>query len=243
MATGEFKEDQIYNWTYTDEQRARENWDASLGKNPYLILPKIQLLTYQLPDRIRDIAIRGDQDGFSLNEFFKAEEVKESGSLIKKYVFKHQKEVQMWLNILRGQEKIVDETYQNVNIPLPYTDARFLSNLNHTFWFLPSVASCKAMAELLRERQNNFYGEYEILVCAGTEAGIGEKALEPVKKAIGNGLKTKSITLSCGKLTTGVSVPQWGGIFFLRDTTSPETYFQAGFRVQTPWYLAGLEGI
>ena len=238
IATGEFLEDQIYNWTYADEQRAKQNWDKSKGSNPYEILPQIQLLTYELPDKIREIAMKGENDGFSLNEFFRAE--LKNGI----YNFIHTKEVQMWLNMIRGNELISKNIpgQENSTPPLPYQDIRLVGSLNHTFWFLPSVASCNAMGELLKQRQNVFYQGYEIIVCAGTQAGIGEAAFQNVKNKIGTGFKTKTITLSCGKLTTGVSVPQWNGIFFLRDTTSPETYFQAGFRVQTPWYINGVEG-
>jgi len=106
-----------------------------------------------------------------------------------------------------------------------------------TFWFLPSVASCHAMKNLLEQRQNKFFHEYEVLVAAGTGAGIGVEALPPVFDAMDNPLETKTITLSCGKLTTGVTVKPWTGIFMLRNSSTPETYFQVAFRVQTPWTI------
>jgi hypothetical protein len=87
-----------------------------------------------------------------------------------------------------------------------------------------------------------FYKEYKVIVCAGNEAGMGVDALEPVRRAIGKGFDTKTITLSCGKLTTGVTVPEWGGIFMLRNTSSPETYFQSAFRVQSPWTVKNPDG-
>jgi hypothetical protein len=89
----------------------------------------------------------------------------------------------------------------------------------------------------LEKRQNKFYQDYDFIVAAGTSAGIGVEALPPILKAMDNPLKTKTITLSCGKLTTGVSVKPWTGIFMLRNSSSPETYFQAAFRVQTPWTI------
>ncbi len=95
------------------------------------------------------------------------------------------------------------------------------------------------MNNLIQQRQNKFYQDYQIIVAAGSDAGIGVSALPPVKNAMANPLKTKTITLSCGKLTTGVSVAPWTGIFMLRNSSSPETYFQAAFRVQTPWVLRG----
>ena len=99
------------------------------------------------------------------------------------------------------------------------------------------------MRNLLAERQNRFYHDYKVVLAAGTKAGIGIEALPPVLKAIGNPMESKSITLSCGKLTTGVSVKPWSGIFMLRNSSSPETYFQAAFRVQTPWTVRNADGL
>ena len=118
---------------------------------------------------------------------------------------------------------------------MPYSDTRLLNVLSHTLWFMPNVASCYAMANLLAQRQNSFYHDYKVNVCAGTQAGIGVSALEPVRRSMGDPLETKTITLSCGKLTTGVTIKPWTGIFMLRNLSSPETYFQAAFRVQSPW--------
>lgn len=98
------------------------------------------------------------------------------------------------------------------------------------------------MANLLADRKNTFYHDYRINVCAGTEAGIGAAALEPVQRSMGDPLETKTITLSCGKLTTGVTVKPWTGIFMLRNLSSPETYFQAAFRVQSPWEVTTDKG-
>jgi hypothetical protein len=98
------------------------------------------------------------------------------------------------------------------------------------------------MANLLSERQNIFWREYEVVVAAGASAGIGLDALPPVRKVIGSGFSTKTITLSCGKLTTGVTVPQWSSILMLRNLKSPESYFQAAFRVQSPWSVKNPHG-
>jgi len=200
-------------------------------------------MTYQLPEKIREIALKSDQNEFSLNEFFKAKQVSDDGKI--SYVFEHETQVQQWLNIIRGQDQIFSPIagQDNIKPPIPFEDVRLLSYLNHTFWFLPSVASCKAMAEMLARKNNVFYHDYVVKVAAGTEAGIGLGALKPVKEAIGNGINTKTITLSCGKLTTGVTIEPWSGIFLLRDTTSPETYFQAAFRVQSPWFLKNSDGL
>ena len=127
--------------------------------------------------------------------------------------------------------------------PFPFSDVRLLSVLSHTFWFLPSVASCYAMRNLMGKRQNSFYHSYEIIVAAGKKAGIGAAALPPVLKKMDDPLKTKTITLSCGKLTTGITVRPWTGIFMLRNSSSPETYFQAAFRVQSPWAVKNPDGL
>jgi hypothetical protein len=99
------------------------------------------------------------------------------------------------------------------------------------------------MANLLAKKQNKFYQDYKVVVAAGNQAGLGVEALPPVYAAMGDPLKTKTITLSCGKLTTGVSVKPWGGIFMLRNSSSPETYFQAAFRVQTPWTIKNPDSV
>ena len=231
--SGEFIEEQIFNWTYSDEQRAKENWIGE--NNPYAALPRMVMLTYQLPESIRKIALQGEYDGFDLNIFFSAE-----GEGWKAR-FKYEDEVQKWLDLIRGSssETAVDNLKMGAKKPpLPFSHAPLLKVLNHTFWFLPTVASCNAMGSLLKQRQNKFYHDYSVVVAAGTQAGIGIEALPPVFDAMtDNPLESKTITLSCGKLTTGVSVKPWTGIFMLRNSSSPETYFQAAFRVQTPWVI------
>jgi hypothetical protein len=107
---------------------------------------------------------------------------------------------------------------------------------------MPNVAACHAMANLLAEKHNVFWHDYDVVVAAGASAGIGLDALPPVRKAIGSGFDTKTITLSCGKLTTGVTVPQWSSILMLRNLKSPESYFQAAFRVQSPWTIKNPNG-
>jgi hypothetical protein len=240
LATGEFIEEQIFNWTYTDEQRTKEEFAAkNPGKwNPYGALPQMRLLTYQMPDELLTVASAGEFNEFDLNEFFAATGTGKHAQ------FKHKRDVQKWLDIIRGQyaPKIVDGLRTGSPPPFPYSDVRLLPYLQHSFWFLPNVATCQAMANLLAEKHNVFWHEYEVLVVAGASAGIGLDALPPVRKAIGSGFTTKTITLSCGKLTTGVTVPQWSSILMLRNLKSPETYFQASFRVQSPWSIKNPNG-
>ncbi len=232
LNSGEFIEEQIYNWTYSDEQRSKAEWKGD--NNPYAALPRMVMLTYKIPDSIQQIAKQGEFDEFDLNVFFAAE-----GKGTEAH-FKYEDYVQKWLDLIRGSylETTVDELKLGAEKPpMPYSDTRLLNVLSHTLWFLPNVASCEAMANLLAQRQNAFYHDYKVLVCAGTQAGIGVAALQPVRDAMGDPLETKTITLSCGKLTTGVTIKPWTGIFMLRNLSSPETYFQAAFRVQSPWEI------
>ena len=243
MANGEFLEDQIYTWTYADEQRAKENWKGS-GNNPYKALPKMMLMSYVLPPDIRSIAESTDENEFDLSEFFSAKTyVDDKGTTVHEY--KHESDVQKWLNLIRGQHL----PFQNrtdghqSKPPIPFDDIRLLGALRHTLWYLPSVASCRAMGELLKDPANAFFHSYEVIVAAGENAGIGVKALEPVRRAItNNGTETRSITLTCSKLNTGVTVPEWTGILMLSNLSSPETYFQTAFRVQSPWTKKIIDG-
>ena len=240
LATGEFIEEQIYNWTYTDEQRAKEEYATShAGRwNPYGALPQMRLLTYQMPDELLAIASAGEFDEFDLNEFFAATGAGKAAR------FKHKDEVQKWLDIIRGAyiPKAVEHLKVGTKPPFPYSDSRLLPYLQHSFWFLPNVAACHAMANLLYEKHNTFWHDYTVIAAAGTSAGIGLEALPPVRHAIGSGFDTKTITVSCGKLTTGVTVPQWSSILMLRNLRSPETYFQAAFRVQSAWSIKNPNG-
>ena len=237
IASGEFIEEQIFNWTYSDEQRAKRDWEGE--DNPYACLPRMVLMTYQLPDAIREIAMQGEFDEFDLNVFFSAEGV---GGKAK---FKYEGEVQKWLDLIRGALQAA--TVDNLKLgakkpPMPYSDVRLLNLLSHTFWFLSSVAACHAMRNLLTKKQNRFYHDYQIVVAAGSAAGIGVAALPPVLDAMDDPLQSKTITLSCMKLTTGVTVRPWSGIFMLRNASTPETYFQAAFRVQSPWTVSNPDG-
>ena len=240
LATGEFIEEQIFNWTYTDEQRAKAAFAPThpAKRNPYAALPQMRLLTYQMPDELLAIASGGEFDEFDLNAFFEATG---TGDVAE---FKHKSDVQKWLDIIRGgyASQSAELLKTGSRPPFPYSDVRLLPYLQHSFWFLPNVAACQAMANLLAERHNTFWLGYQVVNAAGAAAGIGLEALPPVRKAIGSGFDTKTITLSCGKLTTGVTVAQWSAILMLRNLKSPESYFQAAFRVQSPWSIKNPNG-
>lgn len=240
LASGEFIEEQIFNWTYTDEQCAKEDFAIAHPDklNPYGALPQMRLLTYQMPEELLAIASMGEFDEFDLNEFFAAIG---SGKSAK---FKHKDEVQKWLDIIRGQYsgQIVTSLKTGTKPPFPYADVRLLPYLQHSLWSLPRVASCDAMANLLAEKYNVFWHNYTVANLAEPSVGVGLAALPPVKMAIGNGFDTKTITLTVGKLTTGVTIPQWSSILMLRNLKSPETYFQAAFRVQSSWAIKNPNG-
>lgn len=248
LATGEFMENQIFNWTYQDEQAAKANFESRISngenskfkiqnsklQNPYLEMPTMVMMTYQMPQDLGAMIEQWDMDGFDLNEFFRAESAKDGGVA----TFVHEKAVQKWLDIIRGKTPIYGDSSSPLNEhpPLPFEDTRLLDLCAHTMWFLPNVASCDAMEALLRRPANGFYQTYQIINCSGTKAGIGVDALGPVRDAMGdNPLTTRTITLTCGKLTTGVTLRPLGGLLMLRNCKSPETYFQTAFRVQSPW--------
>jgi hypothetical protein len=159
LSSGEFIEEQIFNWTYSDEQRAKTEWKGA--NNPYLALPRMVLLTYQLPDAIREVAMQGEFNQFDLNEFFSAEGEGDDAEFV------YEDEVQKWLDLIRGS--FLETTVDNLKLgakkpPMPFSDARLLNVLSHTLWFLPSVASCHAMKSLLIQRQNKFYHDYKVIV-------------------------------------------------------------------------------
>ncbi|GKQ57485.1 GIY-YIG nuclease family protein [Sphaerotilus sulfidivorans] len=197
LATGEFIEEQIFNWTYTDEQRAKAAYTADHPgqRNPYRALPQMRLLTYQMPDELLAVASGGEFDEFDLNAFFEAKGTGDAAE------FKHKSDVQKWLDIIRGGHvaQSAELLKAGTRPPFPYSDVRLLPYLQHSFWFMPSVAACHAMANLLAEKQNIFWHTYKVIVAAGTAAGLGLAALPPVRKAIGSGFDSQTITLSCGQ--------------------------------------------
>lgn len=231
LASGDFLEDQIFNWTYQDEQQAKASWQGP--NNPYEDLPAMVFMTYQMPNNLGNLIDQYNMDEFDLNEFFKADGIGGTARFV------HERAVQKWLDILRGKATIFDSTSPDNKVPpLPYDDERLLNLCKNTMWFMNSVSSCDAMENLLNLPVNTFYHDYKIINCSGTKAGIGIKALTPVENAYGNNpVDSKTILLTCGKLTTGVTLRPLSGILMLRNCSSPETYFQASFRVQSPWAI------
>lgn len=222
IASGEFPEEAIYNWSYADEQFAKEQWDEKEGNNPYEIMPRLNLFSYQMGEMITERVNQGAQvDGenidyaFDLNEFFATSNGK----------FIYEKDVLKWLDSLSLNEKY------------PFSTDELRKELKHTFWILNRVASAQALANLLKKHE--VFKDYEIVLAAGdgrsseSDDAVNQQALERVREAIKN--HDKTITLSVGQLTTGVTVPEWTAVLILSNMASPSLYMQAAFRAQNPW--------
>ena len=242
LTEGEFNEDAIYNWTYPDEQYAKQQWAADQARdperNPYRELPQMQMFTYALSE-VASVAIDQGADGlFDLSGFFEAKKI---GS---EYHFTDPNRVNEFLNMLRGRltQSATEKLLNNFKPPFPYSDARFAAAVDHTVWFLSTVASAHAMKAALEAHP--FFRDFLVHVAAGSGAKMGAEAKDPVDAMLARAAKTgkQTITLSCGKLMTGVTVPQWGAILILRSLKSPESYFQAAFRVQSPWTTRNDDG-
>ena len=227
IANDKFPENAIYNWTYADEQQAKRDWNDPELRNPYENLPKLNMFTYQMSDIIENEVAKGMQiDGeqteyaFDLNEFFETKDGR----------FVHYDDVKRFLDALTTQKKY------------PFSTPESRDELRHTFWMLNRVDSARALAKMLR--QHEVFKDYEIILAAGDgkidDDEENEKSFDKVRNAIakaekgGEGVKTKTITLSVGQLTTGVTVPEWTGVLMLSNMKSPALYVQAAFRAQNP---------
>lgn len=221
VASGKFNEDEIFNWSYADEQAAKENWSDVEQNNPYENLPRLNLFSYQISQMITDEVNKGAKiDGqnidyaFDLNEFF---ETNESGK------FLHENDVKKWLDSLTRNEKY------------PFSTKELREELKHTFWLLNRVASAKALQKLLEDHP--VFENYKIVLAAGDgqidDQIVNQKSFERVKQAIKENDKT--ITLSVGQLTTGITIPEWTAVLMLTNCRSPSLYMQAAFRAQNAW--------
>ncbi|WP_248623911.1 Eco57I restriction-modification methylase domain-containing protein [Eremococcus coleocola] len=232
IANEKFMADQIYNWSYLDEQQAKANWDPTLDTNPYEKLPTLSLFTYQMSSLVQDRLQKGaniEEDGnmdyaFDLNEFFAT---KDNGR------FEYEASVIKFLdNLSQGK--------------MPFSPTEYRHQLDHTFWLLPRVASVKAIEALLKKHP--VFKDYQIILAAGDgeslidseteleqsqEVKKNQKSYDKVKAAIAKYPKT--ITLSVGQLTTGVTIPEWTAVLMLSNIKSPALYFQAAFRAQNPY--------
>ena len=247
ITNGEFTEDATFNWTYPDEQQAKDDWDDAGAPNPYLELPRMEMYAYEIAPGAASWAEDGEFSGFSLSEYFKASRTgtgsgaPDSGDC----VFDEPDRVSEFLEMLRGKlsEQVKVEIVAGQTPPFPYKSPAFTDQVKHSVWYLPDVASCFAMRDMLDNHP--YFSGFEVVVAAGSKAGQGADAKPPVEAAIAKATKEKgsgSITLSCGKLMTGVTVREWGAILMLRSLKSAESYFQAAFRVQSPFAIRDGEG-
>ena len=232
LANNKFTQDQIYNWSYVDEQQAKRQWEKNnTDSNPYEALPELSLFTYQMSQMIEEQVEQGLQINaennfdfaFDLNEFFKT---KENGD------FEYENEVIKFLDNLSSGK-------------FPFSEEYYKKDLDHTFWLLPRVASAKRLEILLNNHP--IFKEYHTILAAGDgvslsdneleelnqDAKANQKSYDRVKAAISK--YSKTITLSVGQLTTGVTIPEWSAVLMLNNIKSPSLYFQAAFRAQNPY--------
>lgn len=224
LASDKFTKEQVYTWSYEDEQSAKQEWEQSgEDSNPYEKLPTLNLFTYQLSQMMVDKVNQGakvDEEEipyfFDLNEFFSTND---SGKLT------YEADVSKFLDCLTKNEKY------------PFSTPELRDELKHTFWLLNRVASAKALAKLLKEHE--VFSEYEVIIAAGDgnaeaeDISKNEASLERVKKAIE--VNDKTITLSVGQLTTGITIPEWTAVVMLTNIKSPSLYMQAAFRAQNAY--------
>ncbi|WP_323843583.1 Eco57I restriction-modification methylase domain-containing protein [Moraxella sp. Pampa] len=220
LSDGKFTQDEIYNWSYVDEQSAKLNW-SNEDSNPYKTLPTLNLFSYQMSAMISDEVNKGaDIEGqnldfaFDLNEFFATND---------KGKFEHEKEVKKWLDTLSKNEKY------------PFSTKALRDEIKHSFWLLERIDSAKALAKLLNNHP--VFENYHIILAVGDgrfdNETVNQNALQRVKEAIKN--HDKTITLSVGQLTTGVTIPEWTAVLMLSNVKSPAQYWQTAFRAQNPW--------
>lgn len=220
LANEKFAADAIYNWTYADEQQAKKDWTGEIGdQNPYANLPRLNLFTYQMSEIIREelsqgIEIQGETEeyAFDLNLFFETRGEK----------FVHESSVDRFLDALTTQNKF------------PFSTEELRDELKHTFWLLNRVDSARALAKKLEAHP--VFGQYKIILAAGDgkldEEDETKKSYDRVVEAIHKYEKT--ITLSVGQLTTGITIPEWSAVLMLSNIKSPALYMQAAFRSQNP---------
>lgn len=226
LANDKFEEKEIFNWTYADEQKAKRDWNSD-AENPYASLPTLNLFTYQMSEIIKDeisqgIDLNGEMEeyAFDLNEFFETKGEK----------FVHEEDVDRFLDALTVQTRF------------PFSTPELRDELKHTFWLLNHVDSAKALAKKLNEHP--IFKDYKVIVAAGDgkmadensdkySAESNMKSYDKVRDAIDK--YDKTITLSVGQLTTGVTIPEWTGVMMLSNMKSPALYMQAAFRAQNPY--------
>lgn len=228
----DFKEDEIYTWDYIAEQTAKHNWDLEhpKEKNPYAELPKMNIFTYDITKNIDNIL---DQTGvFSFPEFFRTwtgnpKADKASMPEGAKGRFVHEQDVSEFLDLLC--KKDAENNF-------PFSTNEYRQMFRHTLWVVSHVNEAAALEQLLKEHK--IFRHFNVVNVAGRNETDeqNENALDKVLKAIGdNPEKTSTINISCGRLTTGVTVAPWTAVFYLKGGDRAATYMQTIFRVQSPY--------
>jgi len=220
LASGEYNDESSYTWTYVDEQIVRVGDVEKNGTDSsYYWLPALTVYRYVIGDKVlHDTDAYTEEEGLLLNKFFAAE-----GRTSEDAEFKNKSAVSKWIDLLASEDERIHAS--------PFNNNSLVGKLNHLFWYLPSVSSVYAMGRLLSNHPT--FKKYRTIYASANNDGEGPNTKAIVSGAIAENSRT--ITLSCGKLNTGVTIPQWSGIFILTDTDSPETYWQTSFRGQSSW--------
>lgn len=235
-----YTESEVYTWDYVMEQKAKAKWEETHfgDSNPYAGLPKLQIFTYNL-NKFLPAYIDAEDSAFNFHEFFRVwtgkpeKDFKPMPENVKVGDFVHEKDVKRFLDLMCKSEK--ESNY-------PYSTEEFRNYFRHSLWIVPGVKEAKALSAMLQEHPvfNNF--ERANVAGDGDEEEKYPDAMAKVRKAIGDDpSKSYSITISCGRLTTGVTVPEWTAVFMLAGTfsTSASSYMQTIFRVQSPANING----
>jgi superfamily II DNA or RNA helicase len=229
----DYNDDEIFSWDYTKEQELKRDWDEKYPgePNPYYKLPRLSIYTYKLDKYLETSEFENLYDkAFNFKEFFRTDQ---DGNFI------HEKYVHKFLDLIT--------TPSESNFP--YSSVEFRNNLRHTLWIVPGVKEARALEKLLREHPifgmkdnaGKYYFNIANVAGDGNEEVAEKESRKLVRKAITNDpLSSYSITISCGKMTRGVSVPEWSAVFMLSNTSSASTYLQTIFRAQTPWEYEGI---
>ena len=221
-----YEDDEVYTWDYIDEQLAKEEWDKKMPgtPNPYASLPSLSIYTYDLGTLLTDSYFDFSNQSFSFREFFRTDEAGD---------FVYDEDIDAFLNLL---------CQKDANSLYPYSNEHFRTLFRHTLWMVPGVKAAHALCNKLRN--HDVFGQFTIVNVAGSGDEDGERgdALQLVEHAIkADSEATRTITVSCGRLTTGVTVPPWTGVFLLSGSydTSASWYMQTVFRVQSPHSVRG----
>jgi hypothetical protein len=215
LMSGKYDDTNTYKWSYIDEQKKRNiekqnNWKTEV----YRWLPVMNMFTYEIGESVyKHVDYYTDEEGLTLSKFFGSEDG---------ITLKNSKAVETWLDLLSVEDIRIYNS--------PFNNDMFTGKMNHMVWKLSNVKSIKALRKLLEN--HHFFRKYKIITAADDNDGEGSNTLQLVKDCIKKHPMT--ITLTCGKLGTGNSIPDWVSCFMLDDCSSPESYWQMVFRCQTP---------